>query len=75
MRGTGGNRFIAADSNKTNLLAAISRGLDELEDWVADDPHREFDAGAITVETRRTANGTISVSVTGDLRVITEATT
>jgi hypothetical protein len=69
MRGTGGNRFIAADSDRTMLLAAIDRGLFELEDW-AKDIGRTFDAGAITVETRRIAGGTISVTVTGDLREV-----
>jgi hypothetical protein len=67
MRGTGGNRFIAADSDRTMLAAAIARGLTELEDW-GRDVGRAFDPGAITVETKRIANGLISVSVTGDLR-------
>ena len=66
MRATGGNRFIAADADRGALLAAIDRGLAELEAWVADDPHQTFDPGAITVDTLRTANGRISVSVTGD---------
>jgi hypothetical protein len=49
------------------LAAAIARGLTELEDW-GRDVGRAFDPGAITVETKRIANGLISVSVTGDLR-------
>ncbi len=65
-RGTGGNRFIPADADRAALLAAIDRGLRELEEWVADDPTRTFDPGQITVDTKRIASGAISVSVEGD---------
>lgn len=66
MRNTGGNRFIEADSDKTILVAAIQRGINELVDWAAE-TGRRFDPGAVSVETRRIKSGRISVSVEGDL--------
>ncbi len=47
-------------------MAAIDRGLREVEAWVDDDPFRTFDAGAITVKTVRIADGRISVTVSGN---------
>jgi hypothetical protein len=65
-RSTGGNRFISHDADCGDLARAIERGLLELRDWAAD-TGRVFDAGAISVETKRIPSGAISVTVTGDL--------
>ena len=65
-RGTGGNRFIPGDADRTELVLAIQRGLHDLHVW-AQDTDRALDVGAITVTTRRIPSGNISVSVTGDL--------
>lgn len=66
MRGTGGSSFIDSNSDAGDLLQAIRRGVDDLSAW-ASQTGRTFDPGAITVETRRVADGRICVSVTGDL--------
>ena len=52
--------------DRFTMAAAEAVGLRELEAWAADDPSRSFDPGAITVDTQRTADGRISVSVAGD---------
>lgn len=66
MRGTGGNRFISGDSDRTMLVAAVQRGLDDLHAW-AEETGQRLDVGAISVTTIRIRSGAISVSVTGDL--------
>ena len=70
MRGTGGNRFIPGDASLAVLAETIHQGLIELREW-ARDTDREFDPGAISVETTRIPSGAISVSVTGDLKAAT----
>ena len=66
VRGTGGNRFIPADATVVDLERAITRGLADLIGW-ADETGRVFDPGAVTVETKRTCSGGISVHVDADL--------
>lgn len=66
IRGTGGNRFILGDSDRTALVVAVQQGLFDLHEYAAA-TGRSVDVGAITVTTRRIPSGAISVSVTGDL--------
>ena len=73
-RGTGGNRFIAADAGIPELMRVIHEGLYELADWVDDNPHRRLDLAEITIHTHRIPSGKISVEVAADLQPIAEAT-
>lgn len=73
MRGTGGNRFIEADSSAGDLLASINDQLGDLREW-ASWSGRVLDLAEVTISTRRIANGRISVSVTADLAAAPELT-
>lgn len=66
MRGTGGNRFIAADATSADLLRSINDQLGDLREWAAGDG-RVLDLAEITISTQRVRSGRISVSVTADL--------
>lgn len=65
-RGTGGNRFIEADATSADLMRSINDQLGDLREW-AEETGRVFDIGAVSIDTKRIANGRISVSVEADL--------
>jgi hypothetical protein len=67
MRGTGGNRFIAADATRGDLLRSINDQLGDLQEW-ADMTNQTFDLAEITISTQRIPSGYISVNVTADLK-------
>lgn len=63
-RGTGGNRFIAADAKIPDLMRVIHEGLYELAEY---DPDRPLDIAEVTITTTRIPSGRISVEVAADL--------
>lgn len=65
-RGTGGNRFIEADATSADLMRSINDQLGDLREW-AEEVGRVFDIGAVSIDTKRIANGRISVTVEADL--------
>lgn len=67
MRGTGGNRFIAADAAIDAMVAAVRGGLTDLHAW-AEATDRTLDLAEVTINTTRTHSGLISVTVEADLR-------
>lgn len=69
-RGTGGNRFIEPDATSADLMRSINDQLGDLREW-AEETGRGFDIGAVSIYTKRIANGRISVSVEADLTSVT----
>ncbi len=65
-RSTGGNQFIDADSDISDLVLEIRRGLKAIEDWGQMDG-REIDLSAVTILTKP-ISGKICVEVSADLK-------
>lgn len=66
MRNTGGSRFLPADASRGMLARQIAAQLEDLEAW-AGRTGRVLDPAAVSVETRRIADGRVCVTVSADL--------
>lgn len=75
MRGTGGNLIIRSDATSADLLKSINDQLGNLREYAAESG-LFLDVAEVTISTRRTRSGQISVSVSADLaRVIPPGST
>ena len=74
LRGTGGNRFIAPDATSADLLRSINDQLGDLRECAAE-TGRVLDVAEVTISTKRSRSGQISVTVTADLADASRAAT
>ena len=65
-RGTGGNCFIGPEATRGDLLRTINDQLGDLHEY-AEATGRVLDIAEVSVDTKRTKSGRISVRVSADL--------